>query len=401
MSGEQAGKTVSVVRCEDYSRDNVFRAVKEAVEKIGGIGKFASPGQKVFLKFNLLQGAAAEKCVTTNPEVVYAVARLLKEHGCMVLMGDSPGSGQTYSEKVLRKNYAAAGYDRIADELKIPLNFDTGYREIPAPDGKMVKRFTVISPVLDADVLVVVSKAKCHTFTFLSAATKNLFGVIPGFDKPLYHGRMPDREDFSRMLVDLNEAVRPDLQIMDAIIAMEGDGPHTGSPRKIGAILASANPAAIDVVTARMMAFDPLRIGTIKAAVERGLLKEDFSDITIVGEDPANLVVPDFLHPSTYAEFGKEGGKPGLVKRMVYGIWVSLARAYPPWPRIEEEKCVSCMKCVRSCPKKTIHVRGKTPEIDHTNCIRCYCCHEMCDSHAIALERSLAGKILAAIVRYG
>ena len=83
-------KRVSVVTCGDYKRRLVEGSVRRAIDLLGGIGAFVSPGQKVFLKFNLLQGAAPEKCVTTHPEVVYAVAKVLKEHGCDVILGDSP-----------------------------------------------------------------------------------------------------------------------------------------------------------------------------------------------------------------------------------------------------------------------------------------------------------------------
>jgi len=394
-------KTVALVRCDDYDGENVYLAVKEAIDLIGGPGTFVSPGRKVFLKFNLLQGSAPGTCVTTHPAVVHAVARILKEHGCSIVMGDSPGSGQAYTEKVLRKNYAAAGYDTVSRDLGIPLNYDTGSCELPAPEGRMVKRFLVIAPVLDADAVVVVSKAKTHTLTWLSAAAKNLFGVIPGFEKPFYHGKMPDRDDFCSMIVDLNEAVRPKLQIVDAIMAMEGDGPHSGTPRKIGAVLASGDYTAIDVITARLMAYDPGQIGTIRAAAGRGLVREDFGDVVVVGDDLSSLVVPDLKHPSTFLGSGGTGGAAGSLRSLLVGFLFALARTYPPWPRIRRDQCTGCLKCVRSCPKKTITVEEKRPVIGYRSCIRCYCCHEMCDSHAISLERGLAGKVIAALMRSG
>ncbi len=83
-------KKVSVVRCDDYNREKTCTAVQRAIDLAGGVGAFVQPGQKVFLKFNLLQGSAPETCVTTNPEVVYAVAKILRDHGCEVLLGDSP-----------------------------------------------------------------------------------------------------------------------------------------------------------------------------------------------------------------------------------------------------------------------------------------------------------------------
>lgn len=393
MNGNEDMKKVAVVGCDDYDRDKVCATVRRATDLIGGINRFVDPGMKILLKFNLLQGSAPEKCVTTHPEVVYAVAKILKEHGCEVVFGDSPGSGILYTEKNLRKAYEASGFDKVAEELDIPLNYDVGYREVSAPESSTIKRFPIINPALDCDALVVVSKAKTHTFTYLSGGAKNIFGVIPGIEKPTYHARLPDPRDFGRMIVDLNNVVKPKLQIIDAIMGMEGDGPHTGTPRKIGAVLASGDYSAIDVAACRLMSIDPMRVPTIADAVERGYLKEDFGDVSIAGDDPRNLIVRDYRGPSTYP--GRGGG--GWTHRF-FPLLFAFANERTPRPVIHRDRCIGCMKCVRSCPAKTITIVDKKPAIDYKNCIKCYCCHEMCDSHAISLERSLAGKILAKVV---
>ncbi len=305
------------------------------IELLGGLEQFISPGQKVFLKFNLLLGAAPETSISTHPDVVYAIARLLKEHGCPVLMGDSPGSGLAYTENVLRKEYAASGYDKVSEELGIPLNYDTGYDVVMVPEGKLMKRFSIIKPALEADAVVIVSKAKTHALTFFSGAAKNMFGVIPGLEKPLYHAKFQTSEDFGRVMVELNDAVKPGLQIMDAIMGMEGDGPHSGTPRKIGAILASGDYSAIDVATSRLMSIDPYRVSTITAAIERGYLKKDFGDLSIVGEPLENLIVKDYKCPSTYYTPRTDNSR---LKSFASSIQ----------PRILEDKCISCMKCMRS-----------------------------------------------------
>ena len=98
-------KTVSVVRRDDYDCGKTCTAVRRAIDLAWSIGACVLSGQKVFLKYNLLQGPAPETCVTTNPEVVYAVAKLLKDYGCDVLLGDSPGSGSRYTENNLLKAF--------------------------------------------------------------------------------------------------------------------------------------------------------------------------------------------------------------------------------------------------------------------------------------------------------
>jgi uncharacterized protein (DUF362 family)/Pyruvate/2-oxoacid:ferredoxin oxidoreductase delta subunit len=392
--GSREEKAVSLVRCESYEREGVLGSVKQAIDRIGGLDAFVAPGLRVFLKTNLLAGADPDKCVTTHPEVVFAVARLLLDHGCSVVIGDSPGSGLVYSQNTLKKAYAASGLEKIAGELGAELNYDISSREVSAPDGRMVKRFKIISPTLDCDAIVVVSKAKTHMLTYVSGAAKNLFGVIPGFDKPAYHATLQKADSFSRMILDLNALLQPRLQIVDAVMAMEGDGPLSGTPRKIGAILAGADANAVDVILARLMSIEPKRVSTIAAAIERGMLREDLNDISVTGEEVDEMIVRDFKPPMAYL-----GASPGnLTKRGLMGLFIRLLKDYAPRPRIVAEKCVACLKCKRSCPVQAIHIVNKKPRIDHSKCIRCYCCHEMCDSEAIRLERTLWGRLVARMV---
>lgn len=79
---------------------------------------------------------------------------------------------------------------------------------------------------------MVVSKAKTHMWTRMTGATKNLFGIIPGLEKPVFHSRFQDERRSGEMLVDLNECMRPRLQVVDAVMGMEGDGPQAGTPPK-------------------------------------------------------------------------------------------------------------------------------------------------------------------------
>ncbi len=392
---DKNGKTVSVVKCEDYGRERAYEAVKRSIELLGGLGQFVSPGKKVFLKFNLLCGAAPETCISTHPDVVYAVARLLKEHGCSVIMGDSPGSGLPYTANVLKKAYATSGYDKVSEELGIPLNYDTGFESVPAPEGRVMKRFSIIKPAMEADAIVIVSKAKTHSLTNLSGAAKNIFGVIPGLDKPTYHANFQSADDFSRVMIDLNELAKPRLQVMDAIMAMEGDGPHSGTPRKIGAVLASGDYSAIDVATARLMSIDPHNVTTICAAIERGCLKDDLSDVAVVGDSLESLIVKDFKGPSTFS--GASNSKPRS-RSMGLAIVGAMIKETALRPHILKDRCIGCMKCMRSCPMKAITAVNKKPSIDYKKCIKCYCCHEMCDEHAIELDRSLKGKIFLSIL---
>ncbi len=98
-----------------------------------------------------------------------------------------------YTEDVLKRSYAASGYDLVSDELNIPLNYDTSYERVAMSDGRIAKRFSIIRPAIEADDIIVVSKAKTHALTILSGATKNMFGVIPGLEKPTVPCELPER----------------------------------------------------------------------------------------------------------------------------------------------------------------------------------------------------------------
>ena len=279
----------------------------------------------------------------------------------------------------------------VAEETGATLNYDTGYRTVSYPEGEVMKPFSIINPAIEADAIVAVSKAKTHMWTRMTGATKNLFGLIPGLEKPVFHFRFQDEYAFGRMLVDLNECMRPRLQIVDVVMAMEGDGPQAGSPRKIGVILAGSNPAAGDSVLARLIGMDPLEIGCIRSAAERGLI--DPVTVRTVGDDPADFMVPDFQKPSTYA-----GGRIGIRRRMVLSVAQRFGSIYALRPDVIEEACIGCGKCERICPMRAVTIVAGRATIDLSRCIRCYCCHEMCTEHAIALSRGISGRLLARLL---
>ncbi|HIH27413.1 MAG TPA: DUF362 domain-containing protein [Methanoregulaceae archaeon] len=385
-------KTVALARCTAYDREEVTRSVRQVVDLLGGIESFISPGSRVLVKPNLLQGLPPERCVTTHPEVVRAVCVLLRSIGCSVVIADSPGGGIRYTPASLRSLYHAAGYDQIAAETGALLNYDTGFYEHPFPEGRLAKRFPVILPVRDADHIVVVSKAKTHLWTLFSGGAKNLFGVIPGLEKPLHHARFRETLHFGGMIADLNEAISPSLQLMDAVVAMEGDGPSSGSPRPLGAILASPDWTAIDVVACRLIGIPPLDVPTIRAVADRGGLPNSGADIILLGDDPATLAATGFRMPSTYRGEGK-----GLEKSLLLGLLHRLGGLYALYPVIDHSRCERCRRCERICPVHAISWSGGTPEITRSACIRCYCCHEICPVGAIAtrpgLTRRMIGKV--------
>ncbi len=384
-------KSVALVACNNYGRESTLEAVRRSIDLIGGMDRFAKPGQRILLKPNILMPSTPEKCVVTHPDVVYAVAKLLVDHGCTVIIAESPGAAMIYSASNLKKAYETVGYDLVANDLGIELNEDVGARDVANPEGKLMKRLKLIEPVFNVDAVVVVSKMKTHLFTYMTGAAKNAFGLVPGMEKPTFHARLQDPSEFARMLLDVNEFVKPTLEIMDAVDAMEGDGPMSGTPRHVGAILASSSYTALDVVASRIMSIDPNSVCTIREAMERGLIAEDLSDVEVVGEDLDKFVVPDYVKPSTLMGKKRSGGR--MMKAAM-----GLMKVYALTPSIIRSQCIGCGKCYRGCPMKAITMTNGKAKVNHKKCIKCYSCHEFCDSHAIVLKRNLRGKAMAVLV---
>ena len=222
----------------------------------------------------------------------------------------------------------------------------------------------------------------------LTGAVKNLFGVVPGHFKPGYHGRLTETGQFAGMLLDLAHMIAPRLTIMDAVVAMEGDGPSAGTPMPSGWLLAATNPLAIDVVAGYMTGLSPGQHPLLKEARMREDLPHQMGQIRIIGAEVEALRIPGFQLPSTVVDGGgihRSGPLRGILDAM-------LKNSLSLKPRIVEGVCVGCGACAQSCPVEAITMvelkRGAAARLDEKSCIRCYCCHEMCPERAVQLKAS-------------
>ncbi len=130
-----------------------------------------SAGSKVLIKPNLLTDREPEKAVTTHPEVVRCIIRYLKKLDVEVSVADSPAS----AVKVERVR-DVTGFKVLCEEEDVPLlNLEKAGSEERTSDGQT---FHISKPVLDADLVISVSKVKTHTLTVLTAAVKNQAAIF-------------------------------------------------------------------------------------------------------------------------------------------------------------------------------------------------------------------------------
>jgi len=374
---------VYIIKCHDY--DQVEEKTHELISMMGGIVQFASPGEKIAMKVNLLQAAAPEKAVTTHPTVVAAISGLAKQQGAEAIIVDSPGSGLRYTPHTMERLYQTTAMDQAAAQGGAALNFDTTYKMVSYPKGELIKRFEVITPVLEADGVFNLCKLKTHTFMAMTGAVKNNFGVIPGLTKPGYHAKLQATQHFADMLLDLAQFVSPRISIMDAVVGMEGNGPHAGTPRNVGWLLAATNPLALDVIAGEIMGLDRNQNPVLLAAAKRGLGPNRLQQVELIGANIDELRIADFDMPATIAQGAGLGPFTWLAPLF--------KNASSLQPRILKDQCVACGSCYESCPVDAITMND-VAHIDEKVCIRCYCCHEMCADEAIELKSSWLYRVM-------
>ncbi len=375
--------TCAAVPCESY--EGAAAALARALLAIGGLD-FITPGMKVVIKANLVAPMAPSACATTHPALLTALTEMLVSKGAKVVIGDSPGG--PFTKAALAANYRITGMHE-AEKAGAELNRNVDSHTITI-NGKAMRRLIYTDYLDEADAIIDFAKLKAHGMMGMSAAVKNMYGVIPGLVKPETNYLYPDVNDFADMLIDINEHFKPVLSLIDAVDGMEGNGPTAGTPRHIGAVIAATNPYEADAVAARLIGLDESGVPTLAAAKRRGLCDNDLSHIALYG-DPDSIAVPDFESvPRQSISFFK-GSKLNFVG-------VAIEKLLEQKPEPVKEKCVACGKCASLCPAKAITFieKGgrKYPHIDRKKCIRCFCCQEFCPKAAMVVHRALVSKLL-------
>ena len=287
-----ARSAVGLFAAASYSielADVIFRGFRELGVDVSG--------RRVFLKPNMVEYEPGT-AINTHPHVVAGTAMACRRAGAAeVVVGEGPGH-----RRDIEYLLATTGlYDQLKDHgLKfVDLNHDdvkvvplrswfTGLREIALP-----------VELLRSDFVISLPKLKTHHWAGMTCSMKNLFGVVPGavygWPKNILHMR-----GIPSSILDLTATVRPHLTVVDAITAMEGDGPIMGKPRPLGFVAIGTDLPAVDATCARVIGLDPAKIPYLDPAAQF-LGNIDERRIEQRGESPSRYatrfdVVPSLQH---------------------------------------------------------------------------------------------------------
>lgn len=379
---------VSLLRCENYDVDLIEKKIREGFELLGGeeyVRKVIPFNSKVMLKPNMLSVEGQNSIVVTNHKFFEAVIRVLKDYSSDISFGDSPGFGDA------KKAAEKIGLLQVAERYGVKYADFNDSTHVKLEDSILCRSWTVAKAPYESDVLITIPRIKTHAMAFYTGAIKNQFGCIPGTLKAAWHTRMPDANNFCKMLLDLNTLVGTSFAIVDGIVAMQGNGPKSGTPYDLKSIVMGKSPSAVDSVAVRLIGYkDPLETPVLKEAYDSkwGVVLPE--DIEVVGEKIEDLKAKDF-------ELCRKGGNFFFMNPQVNNF---LRTLIAPNPILIEDKCISCRRCQEVCPEKPrviqmVDMNGKLkPTWNMKECIRCFCCQELCPAGAIETRHAPLGRLI-------
>jgi uncharacterized protein (DUF362 family) len=283
--------------------DEDIAQIKAKIEEtvnlaVGGIDNIIKKGETVLVKPNLAFLAPPESYSVVDPRVIEAMCAFLKEKSKAkeVWVGDNPSLGMQVGRA--RPAFKAAKMDEAAyrgGADKVIFFDEEPLVDVEPAGATFHRKVQVYKPFLDADRVINLPKMKTHLAGTVTLGLKNWNGVVPNVHPS---GMQQDihRIDLGQKFADLYRIRKADLTFLDGIIAMEGQGPHVGTPVEMNLLAAGTDTVAFDAVISYVMGFETVEIAAIRVAATEGLGERDIDKIEVVGT-PISQVRRFFKRP--------------------------------------------------------------------------------------------------------
>lgn len=228
---------------------------------------------KVLIKVNFITDKTWDTGATTDPIVVEAIIKKLKDLPVKIYVVESDAT-VTNADRAFEVTGMKDMCRRNGVEW-LNLRHAKETVKLAIPDGEALRSITVPRLVTESAVISA-AKLKTHENTGVTLGMKNMFGLLPDKFKGKYH-----LKGISKVVVDINTVLRPALTVIDGFVGMEGQGPVDGTPVQMNLIIAGTDVVATDATACRVMGINPYEIKHIRKAYEKGLGK---SEAQVVGE---------------------------------------------------------------------------------------------------------------------
>jgi uncharacterized protein (DUF362 family) len=245
----------------------------QALENLGGIGRFVSKQDVVVLKPNIAWDRTPEQAANTNPELVAEVVRQCWQAGAKRVVVTDVSCNEP------RRCFQRSGIQAAAraEGAEVILPDADHFREVDI-GGVVLKNWLVFTPFPEADKVINLPIAKHHILTGATLGMKNWYGILGGERNRLH-------QQIHQSLADLASFMLPTLTLLDCYRVLVRNGPTGGNLEDVEmkkTLVAGTDPVAIDAYVAKAYwNLDPEQLPYLAMAAARGLGTTDYASLKV------------------------------------------------------------------------------------------------------------------------
>lgn len=248
------------------------RLTEQAVAALGGMGRFVSKGDVVWIKPNMAWNRPPELAANTNPDVVATLVRLCLEAGAKkVKVGDHT----CHEAKLAYVTTGIAAAAKAAGAQVVYLD-PNRFRDVDL-GGQRLRQWPLYPEIIESDLVINVPIVKHHALARATLGMKNYMGVIGGRISS-WHQALP------ACLCDITAYMQPRLCVLDAVRILTRHGPQGGNPadvKQLNTVAAGTDIVALDAFGAELLGHRPDEIDTVRAGHEAGLGQMDYHQLAL------------------------------------------------------------------------------------------------------------------------
>jgi len=306
-----------IARVAAVQGTNLGTMTHEILEAVGGVQQIVHEGETVFIKPNMvtLPWAKTQNCFAlgecTKPEIVIAVSEeCLRAGAAQVIIGDGSQMPRLDWQQATTldgsTNLAAAAQHlsaRYDGQVTVASLETDSPAWVEVPSRTYLDSIAISSLVANADRVISIPVAKTHAYAQLTLGLKNFVGITPMKRYGVHQGDgywlrskafdHSSPEAIAAIYLDIVDAIKPDLTIIDFSVGIEGDGPSIAyggttldMKKRLGSwlLLASTDILAADATAARIMHHDVAEVKQLGMGYDMGLGEIGEEHIEMVGE---------------------------------------------------------------------------------------------------------------------
>lgn len=250
---------LSLVSTKKSDSNSIKNAISKSINLINF--NLTKNPEKVIIKPNLCYYWDPSTGQVTDPNFVSSLIDVLRKRlssniEISIVESDASAMKCKHAFRIL-------GYDKLAKEKNVNLINLSKEKSEKIELFIKGKNYKVLIPRIlqESDLLVNVPQIKYMHTTKISCALKNIFGCNAYPRKSIYH------EVLNEFIVAINKIIKSDLVIVDGIIV----NGYRLSTRRLGLVMTSRDPVAIDAAASKIAGFNPKSVRTITLAHIEGL----------------------------------------------------------------------------------------------------------------------------------